>query len=407
MKKYVRVQAEIDFDALKSNVKEIRKLLKEDTKLMVIIKADGYGHGAIPIAHALNDYVDGFGVATVQEAVNLRDAGINKMILILSYTFPEYYEDVVKYDISQTIFSPESAKALSFEAKKQKKTAGVHIALDTGMGRIGFDDTEESADIIKEISKLEGIKTEGIFTHFACADEKDKTSVNRQISRYNSFIELLREKGINIPIRHSANSAAIIDHPETAFDMVRSGIITYGLYPSTEVDKGRLPLKPALRLKSHVIFVKTVPAGSGISYGSTFVTEKETRVATIPVGYADGFPRGLSNKGYVLIHGKKAPILGRVCMDQTMVDVSEIHDVKAGDRVIIIGNDGDEKITVEDLAEMTDTINYEFVCNLTKRVPRTYFESGRLVASMDYTKDEYKAVDYFKDIDYEREQVIC
>ena len=396
MKKYVRVQAEIDFDALKSNVREIKKLLKENTKLMVIIKADGYGHGAIPTAHALNDYVDGFGVATIQEAVNLRNAGINKMILILSYTFPEYYEDVVKYDISQTMFSVESARALSIEAKKRGRSARVHIALDTGMGRIGFDDTEKSADIIKEISKLEGIEMEGIFTHFACADEKDKTSVNRQISRYNSFIELLREKGINIPIRHSANSAAIIDHPETDFDMVRSGIITYGLYPSDEVNKNRLPLRAALRLKSHVIFVKTVPKGSGISYGGTFITGKETRVATIPVGYADGFPRGLSNKGYVLIRGKKAPILGRVCMDQTMVDVSEIPDVKTGDRVIIIGNDGEEKITVEDLSGMTDTINYEFVCNLTKRVPRTYFENGKLIASMDYTKDEYKAVEYFK-----------
>lgn len=395
MKKYARVQAEIDLDIIRENVKEIKKHLKDETKFMAIIKADGYGHGAIPIAHALNPHIDGFGVATIREAENLRNAGIDKMILILGFTFEEFYREIIEFDISQTIFSLESAQKLNEEAKKQGKKAKVHIAIDTGMGRIGFQDSLESADIIKEISELEYIQLEGIFTHYAAADERDKTSVNKQMRRYHKFIERVEELGVKIPIHHSSNSAAIIDHPEANFDMVRAGIITYGLFPSEEVHKERLQIKPALSLRSHVIFVKEVEAGEGISYGSTYITPKKMKIATIPVGYADGFPRKLSNRGYVLIHGKRADILGRVCMDQTMVDVTDIEDVKAGDRVTIIGEDMGEEVTVEELAAMTDTINYEFVCNLTKRVPRIYREGGRVVASLDYTKDEDKVVEYF------------
>lgn len=395
MNKYQRVQAEINLDTIRENVKAIRTLLKEDTKFMAIIKADGYGHGAISIAHALNNHVDGFGVATVREAENLRNAGIDKMILVLSFTFFEYYDLIVKYDISQTIFSYEAAEKLNEEAKKQGKKAKVHLKIDTGMGRIGFTDDEESAETIKRISELPYLELEGIFTHFASSDSSDKSYVRDQLNRYTSFVRFLEEKGVVIPIHHVSNSAAIIDHPEANFDMVRAGIITYGLYPSDEVFKTRLSIKPALTLRSHVIFVKEVEAGVGISYGSTFVTTKRTKIATLPLGYADGFPRKLSNKGYVLIHGKRASVLGRVCMDQTMVDVSDIPDVKVGDMVTIIGEDGAEKISVEDLATMTDTINYEFVCNLTKRVPRIYLEKGKVVASMDYTKDEEKAVEYY------------
>lgn len=395
MNKYARVQAEINLDAVRENVRAIKGLLKKKTKFMAVIKADGYGHGAISIAHALNDYVDGFGVATIREAENLRNAGIDKMILVLSFTFFQYYDLVVKYDISQTVFSLDAAVKLNEEAVRQGKKARIHLKIDTGMGRIGFPDKEESAELIKEISKLDNLVLEGIFTHFASSDAKDKTSVNNQLRRFQNFVNLLEEKGIKIPIHHSSNSAAIIDHPEANFDMVRAGIITYGLYPSDEVQKDRLQITPALSLKSHVIFVKEVEAGEGISYGSTFLTTGRMKIATLPVGYADGFPRKLSNKGYVLIHGRKARVLGRVCMDQTMVDVTDIPNVKVGDQVTIIGRDGEEAITVEELALMTDTINYEFVCNLTKRVPRIYLEGGKVVASMDYTKDEEKAVEYY------------
>lgn len=393
--KYQRVQAEIDLDTIRKNVSEIKGLLKNGTKFMAVIKADGYGHGAIPIAHALNPHVDGFGVATVREAENLRNAGIDKMILVLSFTFFEYYDLIVKYDISQTIFSYEAAYLLNEEAKKQGKKAKIHLKIDTGMGRIGFTDDEESAEVIKRISELSHLELEGIFTHFASSDSKDKTSVRAQISRFDKFDKLLKEKNVNIKIYHSSNSAAIIDHPEANFDMVRAGIITYGLFPSEEVMAEKLFIKPALSLRSHVIFVKEVDEGRGISYGSTFITPKKMRIATLPIGYADGFPRKLSNKGYVLIHGKRAAILGRVCMDQTMVDVTDIADVKVGDMVTIIGEDGNDRITVEDLAAMTDTINYEFVCNLTKRVPRIYVEGGKVIASMDYTKDEEKAMEYY------------
>lgn len=395
MNKYARVQAEINLDTIRENVKEIKGLLKNGTKFMAIIKADGYGHGAISIAHALNDHVDGFGVATIREAENLRNAGIDKMILVLSFTFFEYYDLVVKYDISQTIFSYEAALKLDEEAKKQGKKAKIHLKIDTGMGRIGFKDNEDSLDVIRKISDLEHIEIEGIFTHFASSDSKDKLSVNEQLTRFVKFVRLLEEMGVKIPIHHVSNSAAIIDHPEANFDMVRAGIITYGLYPSDEVLKERLRIHPALSLRSHVIFVKEVEEGAGISYGSTFVTPKKMKIATLPVGYADGFPRKLSNKGYVLIHGQKAKVLGRVCMDQTMVDVTEIPDVKVGDKVTIIGKNRDACITVEELAEMTDTINYEFVCNLTKRVPRIYLEDGKVIASMDYTKDEEKAMEYY------------
>lgn len=395
MKKYARVQAEIDLDIIRENVKEIKRHLKDKTKFMAIIKADGYGHGAIPIAHALNPHVDGFGVATIREAENLRNAGIDKMILILGFTFEEFYKEIIEFDISQTIFSLESAQKLNEEGKKQGKKARVHIAVDTGMGRIGFQDDLKSANIIKEISRLEYIQLEGIFTHYAAADERDKTSVNRQMERYHRFIRRVEELGVQIPIHHSSNSAAIIDHPESNFDMVRAGIITYGLFPSEEVKKEKLNIRPALSLRSHVVFVKEVEAGVGISYGSTYITPKKMKIATIPVGYADGFPRKLSNRGYVLIHGKRADILGRVCMDQTMVDVTDIADVKVGDRVTIIGEDKGEMVTVEELASMTETINYEFMCNLTKRVPRIYKEGGKIVASLDYTKEEDKVVEYF------------
>ena len=396
MQSYSRIQAEIDLDAICSNIKEIRRVIQPQTLIMAVIKADGYGHGAIPIAHAVESQVGGFGVAAIQEALNLRRAGIEKMVLVLGYTPPEYYKELIAAEISQTVFQYEMAERLSQEAEQQGKRARIHIKVDTGMGRIGFADSSESVEKICRIAALPAVTIEGIFTHFARADETDKTSAKRQLERFGQFCDTLRQRGIDIPIQHAANSAAIIDLPEADYDMVRAGIAIYGMYPSDEVNKRALLLRPALSLRSHVVYVKEVEAGQGISYGSTYVTTHRTLVATVPVGYADGYPRSLSSKGYVLIKGKKAPVIGRICMDQMMVDVTEIPEVKTGERVTLIGTDGVACITVEEAAALAGTFNYEFVCNLSKRVPRIYYQKGRVIGSMDYTRDEVNAVEYLE-----------
>jgi alanine racemase len=371
--RYYRVTANVNLDAICDNISNIKKLTGEKTKIMAILKADGYGHGAIPIAQTLDHIgVDAFGIAIIEEGIQLRNAGIDKPILILGYTPKEQYKELVEYNISQTIFQYDLAKELSDEALRQNKIAPIHIKLDTGMTRLGYRDTEESIDNIKKISLLKGIKIEGLFSHFACADETDKTSANKQLKRFLYFANRLEEEGIELPIKHISNSAAIIDMPEAKLDMVRSGISTYGLYPSEEVDKEQLKLTPALELKSHVSYVKDVEPGIGVSYGSTYVTGEKTRIATIPVGYGDGYPRQLSSKGRVLIHGKSAPILGRVCMDQFMVDVTHIDNVKQGDSVILIGRDGDQFISVEEIGAMVNSFNYEIICNIGKRIPRIY-----------------------------------
>lgn len=386
MDDYERVRAEIDLDAVRENITNLKALTKAGTKMMAVVKADGYGHGAIAVAKALRNLVDGYAVATVEEGVALREASVDKMVLILGITFPEYAGKVVSYGLSQVVSSLEEAEALSAAAVKRNTRAKVHIGLDTGMGRIGFPDKDESIDTIKKISELPGITIEGIFTHYARCDEADKTSVKDQLKRYSDFVDKVEAAGIHIPIHHASNSAGIIELPESNFDMVRSGITTYGLYPSNEVSKDKAVLKPAMRLVSHVTFVKTVPAGTGISYGSTFVTAHETKVATIPVGYADGYPRQLSNKGSVLIGGNRVPILGRVCMDQMMVDVTEISDVKPGDEVVLVGSQGNESISAEELGDLSGRFNYELVCDITARVPRVYFENGKRVGVMDYRK---------------------
>lgn len=395
MLSYSRVQAEVDLDAINWNLSEVRRVITPGTKIMAIIKADGYGHGAIPVAHATEQQVDGFGVAAVQEAVNLRRAGIEKMILILGYTPPEYFQKIVELGISQTVFRYEMAERLDAEAGRQGKKARIHVKVDTGMGRIGFFDNVESAQVVREIAALPHVELEGLFTHFACADEADKTSALGQLARFGRFCQQVQELGVEIPIRHISNSAGSIDLPQADYDMVRCGIATYGMYPSEEVNKRRICLRPALRLVSHVVYVKEVEAGCGISYGSTFVTGRKTRIATIPVGYADGYPRRLSSKGFVLIHRKRAPILGRVCMDQMMVDVTHIPETAIGDSVVLAGSDGAEAITVEELSELAGSFNYEFVCNISKRVPRIYYQSGQVVGSMDYTRNEQDAVVYF------------
>lgn len=388
MNQYYRVYAAIDLDAICHNISEIKKLVGPDTKIMPVIKADGYGHGAVPVAKALNKIgVDGFAVAIIEEGIALRKQGITKPILVLGYTSEYQYASLIQHEIEQTVFSYEMAEAISKFAVTMKKEAKIHIKVDTGMNRIGFKPTEESVMQVERIQKLPNIKIQGVFTHFACADEEDKTSARHQKALFDQFVSDLEEKGISIPVKHVSNSAAIMELSECRMDMVRSGIITYGLYPSEEVDKTAIDLKPALSLISHVIHVKEVGPGEGVSYGSTFVTDRNTRIATIPVGYADGYPRALSSKGRVIIRGQYAPIIGRICMDQFMVDVTDIKGVSVMDQVTLVGTDGDQRITVEEAADLAGSFNYEFVCGIGKRVPRVYFQDGKAKEAVDYLED--------------------
>ncbi|MBP1754796.1 MAG: alr2 [Firmicutes bacterium] len=371
---YYRVQAKVNLDCIRHNLLEIRKKLSADTKLMAIIKADAYGHGAVPLAQAIGDSgkIDYYGVAIIEEAIELREAGIDKPILILGYTPKEQYDLVVSYEVAQTVFQYEMAQALSQEAKRQGKTAKIHIKIDTGMTRIGYTDTRESIEEIKRIAELENIEIEGLFSHFARADETDKTSTEQQLKRYINFVDQLEAEGVHIPIKHIANSAGILEFPQAYFNMVRCGIATYGIYPSDVVNKEEIKLMPAMELTTHVIFVKDVESGVGVSYGATYVTKNRMRIATIPVGYADGYSRNLSNFGKVIIHGQYAPILGRICMDQFMVDVTDIENVKQGDIVTLLGRDGDAYISAEELAEWSHSFAYELVCTVGKRIPRVY-----------------------------------
>ena len=374
MIEYRRISADIDLDALTHNLDEIHRCISEGTKIIAVVKADGYGHGAVPLAEVMEKREDvwGYAVATPEEAEELYTNEIKKPILILGYTFPEYDEQIVKEDLRPAVFSLIRAEQLSEEAVRQNKICKIHIKLDTGMSRIGFQVTEQSADEIAQIAKLPNIMIEGIFTHFSKADETDKTFTKKQADAYDQMIEWLEERQVSIPVHHVSNSAGIVDLPEYNKDIVRAGIILYGLWPSDEVKKENIDLQPLLSLKSHVVHVKELEPGRIISYGGTFEVEKPMRIATVPVGYADGYPRSLSNKGYVLIHGKRAAICGRVCMDQMMVDVTDIADVCPGDEVTVIGRDGAECITLEELGDLSGRFNYEFACDLNKRIPRVY-----------------------------------
>ena len=374
-------RVEIDLDTISENFDAIRA--KAQAPVMAIIKADAYGHGAIPVARLLQDRCAFFGVSSILEALELRKAGLTIPILILGYTPVSAYPTAIAEGIRPAIFHYEDALALSEAAVQAGKPAPFHFVIDTGMSRIGFQVTEESADICAKIAALPGLQAEGLFSHFATADCEDLSRAKRQRELYDAFDVMLKERGVNIPIRHLNNSAGLMNF-DRPYDMVRSGIITYGMYPSDEVSPELLALKPALRWLSRVTHVKTLPAGREISYGGTYVTKKATVVATVPVGYADGYRRNLSGKFYVLIKGKKAPILGRVCMDQMMVDVTDIPGVEVGDRVTLIGQDGDEVITIEEISAVADSFNYEFACGISRRVPRIYIRGGQAVHSVHY-----------------------
>jgi alanine racemase len=378
------VYADIDLDIIASNVDALMALTPQGTGAVAVVKADGYGHGDVAVAKAVYDKVRMYAVATLDEAVNLRENGIDKPILILGFVNVDEYETLVKNQVTATVFDYETARQLSETAQKLGMKALCHIKIDTGMRRIGLEPDESGIEVVKRISRLSNLDMQGIFTHFATSDEADKTKAERQLDRFERFVERLSEEGITFKYVHCANSAAVIDMPQTYKDMVRLGIAMYGMYPSNEVDKSRVVLKPALKLMSHVTYVKEVPVGQEVSYGGTFVTGRTTTIATVSVGYGDGYPRSLSSKGYVLINGKKAPIIGRVCMDQMMVDVTDIEGVGRDSLVTLIGRDGDEEITVEEIAALANTFNYEFVCNLNKRIPRNYYKSGRLLGSHDY-----------------------
>ena len=379
MEKNNRVKAVISLDAVEQNFREMRKNIAEDTKMIAVVKADAYGHGAVPIAHLIEDYdyIWGFAAATAEEAVHLRQAGITKPILILGIVFDEYFPELVQYDIRPAVCEYDEAKKLSDEAVLQNKTVHIHIALDTGMTRIGYADIPESVEEIKKIAELPNLEIEGMFTHFARADEYDRSPAMVQLERYQDFSKRVEEAGVDIPLHHCSNSAGIIRVPEANLSIVRAGITIYGIYPSSEVERDIVKLAPVMELKSHITYVKDVPAGAAISYGGTYVADKKRRVATIPVGYADGYPRQLSNKGWVLIHGKKAPILGRVCMDQFMADVTEIDNVKKGDEVTLLGRDGDEFISIEEMGDLCGRFSYEFACDISPRVPRVYIKDGK------------------------------
>ena len=373
MNRYLRCYAEISLEAIGHNIREVKKRLPEGVKLLGVVKANAYGHGAVPVASYLENQVDYFATATIEEAVELRENGISAPILILGYVSPSQYGDLVEYDITQTIDSYAQALALEKEAARQNRKAKAHLAVDTGMTRIGFQVTEHDADEAAKIADLPHIELEGMFTHFSCADQEDKTYCSMQMEKYDKMTALLAERGVTIPLRHICNSAGIMEFDDHRFEMVRSGIITYGIYPSEEVKKERLDLIPALSWKSHVIHVKEVGPGIGVSYGATYVTEKPmTRIATVSAGYADGYPRALSNQGCVLIHGKKAPIIGRICMDQKMVDVTDIPDVQVEDVVTLVGTDGDETITIEEIANPAARFDYEMLCDISSRVTRVY-----------------------------------
>lgn len=386
MRTQKRIQANIDLDAIAYNLNSMRKNLKKDTQIIAVLKADGYGHGAVPLAKEIEayPYIWGIAVATVEEGMELRNAGIQKPILILGYTYEEDYDRIVREDFRPTVFKISMAKKLSEAAKRAGKTLKIHIKIDTGMTRIGYRNPETDIPEILEICRLPGLEAEGIFTHFARADETELDPASRQFERFTAFLKGLEAAGVTFPIKHCSNSAGIIRMPEANMDAVRAGVILYGMYPSEEMEKEPVPLKAVMELKSHIAYIKTVEPGVEISYGGTFTTTRSTRVATIPVGYADGYARGLSNKGSVLIHGKRAAILGRVCMDQFMVDVTGIPDVKFGDRATLVGHDGDAYLSIDELAGLSGRFNYEFICDINKRVPREYLRDGKVVEQVDY-----------------------
>ena len=385
MEEYYRVQADIDLDAIKKNYRVFRNYVGMPSDICAVIKADGYGHGARQIANVLmEEGVDRFAVANPEEAFQLRRYGVDGRLMIFGFAHAKDYEAIINQDIVQTVFKESMAIGLSEAASRLGKIAVIHINVDTGMSRLGFSADDDGVAVIERITKLPGLKIEGIYTHFARADESDLSDSREQVERFKQFLKKLEDKGIQMPLIHMANSAGTMGLPQSHKSFVRIGISSYGLYPSNEVDKSAVSLTPVLSLKSHIILLKEIEAGQAVSYGGTFIADQRMKVATIPVGYGDGYPRSLSGKGRVIIRGHYAPIIGRVCMDLFMVDVSHIDGVTDGDTVTLIGRDGDCEVSADEIAELTGTINYEVTCQLGKRIPRVYHMDGKVTEVVDY-----------------------
>lgn len=388
--KYQRVYAEINLDAIRNNMEQMHGNLSPGTKMVGVIKTDAYGHGAVQIGRELEtmEYVSGYAVATAEEALILRHAGLKKPILVLGYTFPYCYEDLIRQKIRPAVFREDSIDELACCARRVGRDAIVHVKVDTGMSRLGIRPDAAGLRFVEKILHTEGIMLEGIFTHFARADERDKTSAGMQLALFEDFVSRIEtELGYHIPVKHCSNSAGIVELPGANMDAVRAGITLYGLWPSAEVSRDVISLQPVLSLRSRIVYIKEVEPGMEVSYGGTYVTPERMRIATIPVGYGDGYPRSLSGKGWVLIHGKKAPVLGRVCMDQFMVSLAGIPEAEEGDVVTLIGRDGAEQITMEELGELSGRFNYELACGLGKRIPRVYVKGGQITATKDYYDD--------------------
>ncbi len=392
MRQFERAYAKIHLDRIEDNMKAMQANLKPGTKMFGVVKADGYGHGAIPVAKTIDPFVFAYAVATAEEAFQLRRHGIVKDILILGVAPAGLHEEIIRQDICLTVFQKERAKQISELAVLMGMKARIHIAVDTGMSRIGFIPTESSADIVKEISEFPGIEICGMFTHFARADEFDKFYAQEQIRKFKAFGDMLKERNVEIPIMHCSNSAGIMDLQDANMDAVRAGITIYGLYPSDEVKKDQMAIRPAMELKSFVTYIKEIEAGSAVSYGGTFVAERSMTIGTVGIGYADGYPRNASGKGHVLVCGKKVPILGRVCMDQLMIDLTEVPEAKEGAEVTLLGWDGEQEITMEELAESCGGFHYEIPCVIGKRVPRVFVKDGIVVGTQsceDYTYEGF------------------
>ncbi len=386
LEKYERVYAAVDLSAALKNMERMHEALSPQTEMIGVIKTDGYGHGAVPIGRELEKlpYVFGYATATAEEAFILRRAGLKKPILILGYTFPYSYEELIIQRIRPAVFRKDALEVLDACAEKMGKKAVVHVKVDTGMSRIGIRPDEEGLFFMEWLFGLKHIEVEGIFTHFARADEADQTPALAQLEQFTAFVaEAERRVGKQIPLKHCSNSAGILTLPQANLSLVRAGITLYGLSPSEEVTRDILSLRPVLSLKSRLVYVKEIEAGTPVSYGGTFVAKERMRIATVPVGYGDGYPRSLSGKGSVLIRGKRASILGRICMDQFMVDVSAIPGVTEGDEVTLIGADGREEITMEELGALSGRFNYELACDLGKRIPRVYLKDGEIVCTVD------------------------
>ncbi len=374
-KGYERVRADISLDAILANMESMKRNLKEGVQITAVLKTNAYGHGAVEIAKVLEplDYVWGYAVAAFEEAVELREAGLRKPILLLGYVFPYCYQELAKMNIRPAVFREDMLEQLSAAAKAAGKKIKIHIAVDTGMSRIGIFPDETGLDFVKKALETEGLQVEGMFTHFARADEADRSFTEEQLEKFVWLTEAVKERlGYEIPIRHCSNSAGIIEYPHANMTMVRAGITLYGLWPSDEVRKDIVPLEPVMSLRSHIVYIKEISAGTPVSYGGTWAPDHTVRLATVPVGYGDGWPRSLSNKGYVLIRGQKAPIRGRVCMDQFMVEVTDIPDAAEGDEVTLIGRDGDAYISMEEVGDLSGRFNYELACDINPRVPRLF-----------------------------------